>query len=80
MMIGPLLGLLVALALVVWLGKSVLDRGGRRSEAADSDAVDYEELEAAEREVRELGTFTRPDDEAPGSDWGPGTPRPPTRL
>ena len=47
-----------------------------------SDDIDYAELEAAEREVRDLGATARPDEEAPGDDWGPGTarPRPPERL
>ena len=46
------------------------------------DGIDHEELEAAEREVRELESGALPDDERPGDDWGPGTgrPRPPTRL
>ena len=46
------------------------------------DGIDREELEAAEREVRELEAGSLPDDERPGDDWGPGTgrPRPPTRL
>lgn len=76
MTVGPILGLLVAAALVVWLVRGLTHP--RR--APDPGDVDREELEAAEREVRDLGTRIRPDDEAPGSDWGPGTPRPPTRL
>lgn len=76
MTIGPLLGLLVAAALLIWIGRT-LTRS--RAGVAPGD-VDREELEAAEREVRELGNEVRPDDEVPGSDWGPGTPRPPTRL
>lgn len=80
MTIGPLLGLLVALALGVWLVRLLLTRSRPRPGTTDSEDIDYDELEAAEREVREFGTFTKPDDDAPGSDWGPGTPRPPTRL
>jgi len=76
MTVGPLLGLLAAVALLVWIGR-VLTRPRPRIAPED---VDREELEAAEREVRDLGTTVRPDDEVPGSDWGPGTPRPPTRL
>ncbi len=76
MTVGPLLGLLVAAALIVWLVRGLANP---RRVPAPGD-VDREELEAAEREVRDLGTSVRPDDEAPGSDWGPGTPRPPTRL
>ncbi len=76
MTVGPLLGLLVAAALVVWLVRGL----AQPRRAPNPGDVDREELEAAEREVRDLGTMVRPDDEAPGSDWGPGTPRPPTRL
>lgn len=81
-MTGALIGLAAALALIVWLL-----RGGRRRGSAaprgDSavDPVDWEELEEAEREVRDLPAGTGPD-ELPASDWGPGAskPRPPTRL
>lgn len=76
MTIGPLLGLLVAAALVTWLVRGLL--APRRP--VDPQDIDREELEAAEREVRDWATGIRPDDEAPGADWGPGTPRPPTRL
>lgn len=76
MSIGPLMSLLVAAALVIW----VVGRLGSPRRAPRPDDVDREELEEAEREVRDLGTTVRPDDEVPGSDWGPGTPRPPTRL
>lgn len=76
MSVGPILGILVAVALIVWIVRGVI-RPARRPEPGD---VDLEELEAAEREVRDLGATVRPDDEAPGADWGPGTPRPPTRL
>lgn len=75
-MIGPLLGILVAVALVMW-GVGRLAAKGRPRE---SGAVDLEELEAAEREVRDWDTGVRPEDDVPGADWGPGTPRPPTHL
>jgi len=35
--------------------------------------IDNDELERAEREVRDLGVSVRPDDERPEDDWGPGT-------
>ena len=46
------------------------------------DGIDREELEAAEREVRELESRQRPEDGFVGDDWGPGAaqPRPPVRL
>jgi hypothetical protein len=34
-----------------------------------------EELQRAEEEVRERESSAQPDDEEPGHDWGPGTPR-----
>lgn len=76
MSIGPLLGILVAAALVVW----GVGRLGAPRRPPDPDGVDLEELEAAEREVRDWDTAVRPEDDVPGADWGPGTPRPPTRL
>jgi hypothetical protein len=74
-----LIGLVAAVALLAWLvrrgERAVLPAAPR--EPAD---IDYDELEAAEREVRDLGTAVRPDDDVPGDDWGPGTARPPERL
>ncbi|HEX6435277.1 MAG TPA: hypothetical protein VFZ87_13600 [Gemmatimonadales bacterium] len=81
---GPFTTLLVALAaivaLVIWLRR---DRRypGPRLHSAD-DEIDREELEQAEREVRDLGAHQRPEDGFLGDDWGPGAtrPRPPERL
>lgn len=79
--VGTLLVALVALiALVIWLRR---DRSypGPRLEPND-DGIDHEELEAAEREVRDLEPDHRPEDGFEGDDWGPGAgrPRPPVRL
>lgn len=82
--IEPLGTLLIALAaiiaLVLWLRR---DRSypGPRLETGD-DGIDREELEAAEREVRDLESSQRPEDGFLGDDWGPGAgrPRPPERL
>ncbi|HEX7335947.1 MAG TPA: hypothetical protein VF252_01965 [Gemmatimonadales bacterium] len=80
---GPLGTLLVALvaiaALVVWLRR---DRRYPGPRLADEDGIDREELEAAEREVRELDAKQRADEDVIGDDWGPGAsrPRPPERL
>ncbi|HEU4523377.1 MAG TPA: hypothetical protein VFR62_00045 [Gemmatimonadales bacterium] len=65
--------------LVFWLVRERRYPGPR---VHGDDGIDQEELEAAEREVRELEAGALPDDERPGDDWGPGTrrPRPPTRL
>lgn len=57
-------------AFLVWLLVPV-----RRTPAAPGDAVepvDADELEAAEREVRDLGVDQRPEDGFEGDDWGPG--------
>ena len=40
------------------------------------DAIDQDELEAAEREIRDRGAMVQPDDEVDGDDWGPGAARP----
>jgi hypothetical protein len=64
--------LLLLLAIAVFLGW--LLRPGRHSRvASDLEEADREELEAAEREVRELGAHQRPEDGFEGDDWGPGT-------
>jgi hypothetical protein len=38
----------------------------------EPDDIDHDELEAAEREVRDLGVDQRPEDGWEGDDWGPG--------
>lgn len=77
-----LLSLVALVALLAWIAR-LRERPPRFRPRPRSDDIDYDELEAAEREVRDLDTFRRPDDEAPGDDWGPGTagrPRPPEQL
>ncbi|HEY8258699.1 MAG TPA: hypothetical protein VIG08_13665 [Gemmatimonadales bacterium] len=81
---GPVGVLLVAGAVattfVVWL---LRDRRypGPRLHGTEA-GIDHEALAAAEREVRELETHQRPDEDVLGDDWGPGAsrPRPPVRL
>lgn len=79
---GPVQTLLIALAaiiaLVLWLRRERRYRGPRLAD----DEIDREELEAAEREVRDLDPNVRPEDGFLGDDWGPGSsrPRPPERL
>jgi hypothetical protein len=81
---GPVGVLLVAAAsvaaLVTWLLRDRRYPGPRLH--GDDKEIDREELEAAEREVRELEAGRRPDSEGWGEDWGPGSakPRPPVRL
>jgi len=80
---GPVSLLLVAVTVVaafgLWLVRRPRHPGPR---LVGSDGIDREELEAAEREVRELESAQRPEDGFEGEDWGPGAakPRPPVRL
>jgi hypothetical protein len=60
-------------ALVVWL---LRDRRYPGPKLVGDDGIDREELEEAEREVRELEAGTRPDEELEGDDWGPGVAKP----
>jgi hypothetical protein len=84
MISGPVSTLLVALAaliaLVLWLRRDRSYPGPRLD--AEDNGIDREELEQAEREVRDLDSAQRPEDGFPGDDWGPGAsrPRPPERL
>jgi hypothetical protein len=80
---GPVGTLLIALAaivtLVLWLRR---DRNYPGPRLHGDEGIDREELEQAEREVRDLGAQHRPEDNFLGDDWGPGAgrPRPPERL
>jgi hypothetical protein len=77
--VGTLLVALAALiALVLWLRRDRSYPGPRLH--SEDDGIDHAELEAAEREVRELDSTHRPEDGFPADDWGPGSPRPPERL
>ena len=80
---GPVGTLLIAcaaiVALMIWLRR---DRRYPGPRLHGDDGIDREELEQAEREVRDLDPGQRPDDGFAGDDWGPGAarPRPPQRL
>ncbi len=42
------------------------------------DSIDWEELERAEEEIRDVDPLANPEDGFEGDDWGPGTtPKPP---
>ena len=75
---GPTSILLMAAVLVaavaLWLTRRREYPGPRLM--ADDD-IDREELDAAEREVRDLDSSQRPEDGFEGDDWGPGTARRP---
>jgi len=58
-------------AFFVWL----VVPGTRRYPREEVEPVDQAELDAAEREVRELDIDQRPEDGFEGDDWGPGTAR-----
>lgn len=81
---GPVGTLLVAgaavVALILWLRQDRTYPGPRLH--SEDDGIDHQELEEAEREVRELESHQRPDEGFLGDEWGPGTsrPRPPERL
>jgi hypothetical protein len=80
---GPFGTLLIAavalVALILWLRR---DRSYPGPRLHDDEGIDRDELEQAEREVRELESHQRPDEGFLGDDWGPGVgkPRPPERL
>ena len=80
---GPIGGLLIAavlaVAVVLWLRRDRRHPGPRLH---GESGIDREELEEAEREVRDLPPPPPGENDRPGDDWGPGAarPRPPVRL
>ena len=48
------------------------------AEGSLEDSIDWDELEKAEDEVRDIDPLAKPEDGFEGDDWGPGTaPKPP---
>jgi hypothetical protein len=80
---GPFGTLLIAvvaiITFVLWLGR---DRSYPGPRLHGEEGIDREELERAEREVRDLEAHRKPEEGFLGDDWGPGAgrPRPPERL
>lgn len=68
-MTGQLLGAAALVALLVWLVRRAASARRRHPGRAD---IDHDELDAAEREVRDLGPRVRDEDGFLGDDWGPG--------
>ncbi|MGE5091753.1 MAG: hypothetical protein ACM3OH_06240 [Bacillota bacterium] len=73
-MTGGLLGAAALLAFLLWSFQRA--RAARR-QPRDLGEIDHEELEAAERDVRDLGTAADQDEGFTGDDWGPGAGSPP---
>ena len=74
-MSGQLLGIAALVALVIWLvGRATRRprRPGMVDGSVDAADIDRAELEAAEREVRDLGSSVSEGDGFVGDDWGPG--------
>jgi hypothetical protein len=67
---GQFLGLAALVALILWLAGRAMSR--RRASGEAREPIDRAELEAAEREVRNLGSSARADEGFAGDDWGPG--------
>jgi hypothetical protein len=74
-MSGELLLLLTIAVFLAWL----IRPGRRWRDRSDLEEPDHDELEAAERELRDLGVHQRPEDGFEGDDWGPGAGDPRAR-
>jgi hypothetical protein len=56
------------------------EEGSGHQSGSLKDSIDWEELQKAEDEVRDVDPDARPEDGFEGDDWGPGTvqtPKPP---
>jgi hypothetical protein len=75
---GEVIGMGLLAGGLVWLLRG---RTAAATIPAKSTDLTYEEMEAAEElrqaeeEVTERESSAQPEDEEPGDDWGPGTPR-----
>ncbi len=78
-MLATLLAVLLLAVLFLWFVRKGERVEMPRQKSSTSD-IDHAELEAAEREVRDLDPSIPPEQGFEGDDWGPGVPRPPERL
>ena len=75
---GGVIGMAMLAGVLFWLLRGRNAPAPSKAKGAD---LTYEEIEAAaelaqaEEDVRKREPTTQPDDELPGDDWGPGTPR-----
>ena len=70
-----LAGLLLLVGLLVWLFRKPAAPSAPPVWDDRVEPIDAAELEAAEREVRDLDVHQRPEDGFEGDDWGPGAGR-----
>lgn len=78
----PMVAVLAVVGAILLIGRQAGETHGNgrdaRKAARDADdEIDYETLEQAEREVRDLDADAKPEDGFEGDDWGPGTRKPP---
>ncbi len=73
MSLGSLLGLVGVVVLLLWLARrhEAVSHSPRRPRHAD---IDYDILEDAERQVRDVDAGANPEEGFVGDDWGPGAP------
>jgi hypothetical protein len=75
---GEVTGLVLLTAVLFWFlrGRTApVRQGAQEEDLSYEDKEARDELRRAEEEVREKQSSTLPDEEQPGDDWGPGTPR-----
>jgi hypothetical protein len=71
-LVEGVIGVLAVTALALWLGGRMI----RRARHPAPQDIDYDVLEAAEREMRDGAAGHLPAVEEEGDDWGPGTYQP----
>jgi hypothetical protein len=72
---GLLAGLLLLVGVLVWLFRKPAAPREPLAWEDGVEPVDAVELEAAERDVKDLDVHQRPDEGFAGDDWGPGAGR-----